>query len=262
MDDREFHPQLGVAAEAAQSVVVPRGVVFDKFSEDLLHPASLMKLLTMYVARRLAPDVSERVTVMEDDLYLGKKVPALRPGDSLSMEDLFFLSALPSHNGAARILARAAGRSLVVGPPDRSYAEFVDAMGEQTKAWGWDGAVVGCASGLNPDSRLSASWVTQLMLRIYEEDPWLLRVLGTPDRSVAISGRAPQTTLVHHTLKPSGVMNADGFLAGKTGTIRGTYGSVAVLEAEANGEIRCTTVLRSTPEADRYKDLRTIRRYT
>lgn len=248
-----------VVCESAESIVQGTIPCFEKDADTLRHPASLVKLLTMYVARRVQPNTDQQVRVLATDEFHGKKHPKLLPDDVLSLADLYYLAALPSHNAAARILARASspcgGKS-----SENAYECFLGEMRGQMEAWNWDGAVVACASGLRPESRLTARWINQLLFRIHHEDEWLLGVLGSQERTVNITGPNPRSIRVAHTLASHASELPPHLVAGKTGTIGGKYGSLALLTMEPDNVPRATTILRSAPENMRYADLRAILR--
>jgi len=248
------------AAEGVHSVTASGDVRCSDNADILLHPASTLKLLTAYVAlRNLGHSaLGNMVLVHEEDRYEGRKAPKFQLGAGISVEDLFYLLALSSHNGAARILARYAGELATGARAGKAYGAFLGMMRSQVSEWGWKGAQIECAAGLAPGSRLTALWLCELMLRLAETEPWLLSVLGSSSRRVEISHATCDSIVVEHTISGAQRESLDGFVAGKTGTIAGTYGSLVVLSKSQRGKLLSTAVLRAVPAEARFADAAVI----
>ena len=232
-------------------------VLYGKNADEPKIPASITKVMTGYIVRETITDerLDELVTVASSDGLTGSGTsPELFDGDQISYRDLLYLLMLPSHNAAARILARAVGDQLS-GAGDGAE-KFMARMMSAGTNWGWTGHNFQEPSGLSNQNRLSANQIAELMLRCHDEDPVLTGIMGSMTRQVNIVGANARTVVAVHTIDPLGEVKYPEWIAGKTGALNGV-GNVAILVNEG-GETRCVVTLRSTPLSTRFYDARRI----
>lgn len=96
-------------------------VIFEQNADQIRPLASLSKLMTAMVFYEHNPGWNEFVTIIESDNIGGAGLP-LKPGDIISVKDLFYATLVGSKNNAARALMRSTGLS---------EEEFVRQMNEK-----------------------------------------------------------------------------------------------------------------------------------
>ena len=84
--------------------------IYNKDGDKKMYPASMTKLMTVYVALLNLKDLSEEVVIVNEDikgLYEKRaSMAGFRVNDKVSVEDLFYGALLPSGADAAKTLAR------------------------------------------------------------------------------------------------------------------------------------------------------------
>lgn len=245
-----------VASESAVRMSAD-GILFGKDPHTPKSPASITKVLSGYTARQVVGDarLDETVTVLESDVLTGTGTsPQLLDGDQITWRDLFHLMMLPSHNAAARVVARAVGSELSGGgtPIER----FITAMNAHVTAWAWEGSEFFDPTGMDTRNRMSAAQAAELMLRCHDEDAFLTATMGKLTHTVAVQGPNARNITVTHTINPSSRVALPEFLAGKTGTWAGS-GSVATL-VETGGTVESVVTMRVVPAENRLRDVRRI----
>ncbi|NAZ17881.1 hypothetical protein GT020_17710 [Glutamicibacter soli] len=229
---------------------------FEKNADTLDIPASMTKMLTMWLARQTITDarLDEAVILTSDDALDGS-TPQLQAGDVITFRDLFYLAALPSHNVASELLANRVGAELPgsAAPRDR----FIAAMNSTVQGWGWTGANFVTASGLSTANKATPRQMAQLLWRIHDEDTTLLGIMGELSRTVNITGANARTFSVDHSIPVNGNPGFPEFVAGKTGTLNNIVGNVAMM-VETRGVRRVLVTMGALPVGDRYPDARRI----
>jgi D-alanyl-D-alanine endopeptidase (penicillin-binding protein 7) len=118
-------PSPAVTARAAVSIDAGSGqVLYQKNPQQVRSLASLTKLMTALVFLDHNPDWSKTITMERDDNVGGATVD-LRPGEQVSVRDLFAAMLIGSKNNAVLALVRASGLSQV---------DFVAEMNERAAA--------------------------------------------------------------------------------------------------------------------------------
>lgn len=92
---------------------VPSPVVNSKAPQTKIAPASCTKVLTAIVLLESGMKLDETITLKESDIQSGSG-PVFTAGEKISVLDALYLMMLPSSNTAAKAVARAAGKSIVM----------------------------------------------------------------------------------------------------------------------------------------------------
>lgn len=230
---------------------------FSKNPDTLTVPGSVIKLATALVARNSITDamLDNLVVVTAADMH-PPTTAGLQAGDVISWRDLFYGLLVPSGNDAALAMARLIGDAL---PSPGGVARFLGEMNSQLAAWGMAGAVAGSPHGVDTTTRLSARHAAQLMTRTMG-DSFLRAVCGTLTRAITITGANARAYSVVHTINPSGTVQFPEFIAGKTGTMEGSY-SCVMAWSNAGGGYEITAVMGSQTSNGRFEDLRSVMDY-
>jgi D-alanyl-D-alanine carboxypeptidase len=179
---RNFMMILGLGVLAACSTPEPSGAapfaalvvdartgetLYEKNADARLHPASLTKMLTLYIAF----DAIERGEITPDTIVTVSKHAAseppsrlgLKPGQKIAMRYLIRAAAIKSANDAATAIGEAIGGS---------EAKFAARMNRTAKALGMTSSSFKNANGLTRDGHLTtARDMTTLGRRLFYDFP-------------------------------------------------------------------------------------------
>lgn len=210
-------------------------VMLQRNSQDRLPTASLAKIMTAVVVLERA-DPEEQVPVTRDDFVEGSAM-GLRPGDTLTVEQLLWGMLLPSGNDAAAALARHVGGG--------SVGAFVEMMNEKARALGLTDTNFTNPHGLDSPAQYTTALDVARLTRHALGFPLFRQIVGTREYTV----RANRTFALESTnplLQPSsGVQGVTGV---KTGTTdRG--GASLVASAERDGRRLLVVVLGASDRA-------------
>lgn len=164
------------------ATVDDRGELLASFRADRPEQlASVTKVLTCFLARKLVPDNELDDLIGVAPQYVPERttrVPVVTPGDSLSWRDAFHGSLMVSHNQITDTIAHHAG--LLLNPESETpIDDFVAHMNATARDdYGWDEAVFTTPQG-RYDSILTPRHTCQLLLKVADEDPWLTSVMST-----------------------------------------------------------------------------------
>lgn len=249
----------GAPAIASKEAILMRAdgsTDFEKNADVLDIPASMTKMLTMWLARQTITDarLDENVTLNESDTLTGS-TPQLQAGDALTFRELIYMAALPSHNVASELLANRVGGELPGAGAPRD--KFIAAMNATVQGWGWTGANFVSASGLGTANKATPRQMAQLLWRIHDEDTTLLGIMGELTHTVTITGANARTFNISHSIPVNGDPGFPEFVSGKTGTLTNIIGNVAMM-VSTRGVKRVLVTMGALPVNDRYPDARRI----
>lgn len=140
-----------ISSHAAIAINAKNGeVLFAKAAEDQKYPASLTKLMTLYVALLDQKDLSQEVE-LTSDVFTGLAEKDLatagfQVGDKVTVEDLMYATILPSGADAARALA------IVTSGSEEA---FVERMNEEAAALGMRGTYFVNVTGAHDPKHVS-----------------------------------------------------------------------------------------------------------
>jgi D-alanyl-D-alanine endopeptidase (penicillin-binding protein 7) len=170
---------------ASQSVLIMDAssgkTLFARNAEIVTPIASITKLMTAMVVLDRGLDMHQTVTISEDDVDSLKFTSSrLRPGSTLTREQLILLALMSSENRAATAL----GRTYPGGMP-----AFVAAMNAKAKTLGMTDSRFNDPSGLSPQNVSSAPDLARLVKAAHDYP--VIREYSTRDRAqVTVLGRS------------------------------------------------------------------------
>lgn len=148
--------------------------VFSKDGDKKMYPASMTKLMTVYVALLNLKDLSEEVVIVNEDikgLYEKRaSMAGFRVNDKVSVEDLFYGALLPSGADAAKTLAR-----IVSG----SEKKFVKLMNKTAKDLGMNNTNFTNTEGLHDDNHYSTTNDISLLMQQAVQHLELKEIMST-----------------------------------------------------------------------------------
>lgn len=127
-------------------------IVAEKNVDEKLYPASLTKIVTAMVALNNVSDLSETTTVSKQshDILLGTgaQIAQLKVGDSITVEDLLYLTLVHSACDATEVLAEYVGGT---------REKFVEMMNEYVESLGCENTHFTNPDGLHDDNHYTTA---------------------------------------------------------------------------------------------------------
>jgi len=180
-----WHAGAGRAAPYAAMVMDARDgrVLYERNADARLHPASLTKMMTLYVAfdaiERGEISVDQMVTISANAARERPSKLGLRAGQKISLRHLIRAAALRSANDAATAIGEAISGS---------EAAFADRMTRTARALGMTSTTFRNAHGLTADGHLStARDMTVLGRRLIYDFPDYYGIFGRIEDSAGIA---------------------------------------------------------------------------
>lgn len=222
-------------------------VLFSKNSQAVLPIASITKLMTAMVVAEQALDLSEPITVSEQDVDTEKGSRSrLKVGTQLTRGEMLHLALMSSENRAAHAL----GRSYPGG-----LQAFVAAMNETAQRLGMADTRYVEPTGLSSQNRSSAHDLTLLVKAAYDYP--LIRELSTsPQAEFPVGSRSQQFS------NTNGLVRNPAWDIGlqKTGYIA-EAGRCLVMQAQLTGRKLIMVLLDSAGKYSRIGDAERIRKW-
>ncbi len=222
-------------------------VLFSKNSQAVLPIASITKLMTAMVVAEQALDLSEPITVSEQDIDTEKGSRSrLKVGTQLTRGEMLHLALMSSENRAAHAL----GRSYPGGLP-----AFVSAMNETAQRLGMTDTRYVEPTGLSSQNRSSAHDLSLLVKAAYGYP--LIRELSTsPQADFPVGSRSQQFN------NTNGLVRNPAWEIGlqKTGYIA-EAGRCLVMQAQLTGRKLIMVLLDSAGKYSRIGDAERIRKW-
>src|SRR6056297_1596048 len=200
------------SARAAYVVDVTTGtVLLNKNADTPLPPASMSKLMTLYVAfeavRSGRLSLDERLPVSRHAMSYGGSTMFLDTTDRVRVEDLLRGIIVLSGNDACAVIAEALS-------PDGTEAGFARYMTQRAQAMGMTNSVFRNASGWPADGHVMSMRDLGLLSRhIIEDFPEFYEMFA--EREYRFDGRAPSNIYNRNPLLGLGI-GADGLKTGHT----------------------------------------------
>jgi D-alanyl-D-alanine endopeptidase (penicillin-binding protein 7) len=238
------------ALKSSSALVIDQSsgvVLFEKNADAQLPIASITKLMTAMVALDAKPNLSETLTISQDELDVVKGTHSrLRVGTQLTREEMLRLALMASENRAAAVLSRyyLGGRE-----------EFVAAMNRKAAALGLTDTHFEDPTGLTASNVSSARDLTKLVAAAHSY-PLIREFSTTSEYQVTVAGRP---TAFHNT--NSLVRNDDWEIGlSKTGYIN-EAGKCLVMQAWLNNKPLIIVLLDSWGKQTRIADANRIKRW-
>ncbi|WP_338548673.1 D-alanyl-D-alanine carboxypeptidase family protein [Roseovarius phycicola] len=200
------------SAKSAFVVDVGTGtVLLAKNADEPLPPASMSKLMTLYVAfealREGRLSMSETLSVSQQAMSYGGSTMFLDTTDKVTVEDLLRGIIVLSGNDACVVIAEALS-------PDGTEAGFARFMTQRAQKMGMTNSTFTNSNGWpNADHKMSMRDLALLARRIIEDFPEYYPMFA--ETEFAFDGRAPQNTQNRNPLLKAGI-GADGLKTGHT----------------------------------------------
>jgi len=155
-------------------------ILYGKNAGAVTPIASITKLMTAMVVLDSKPDLNEIITISSEDMdYLRGTHSRLKPGASLSRDELLRVALMASENRAAAAL----GRSYPGG-----FDTFVRAMNHKAQMLGMNDSRFGDATGLSSANVSSAADLVKLVRAAHQYE--LIRAYTTlTEHEVNVGGR-------------------------------------------------------------------------
>lgn len=207
-----FSPDEDLTARAAVLMDAATGKILYQKDPDLrLPPASTTKVMTAILALESGRKLTETLTVSKT----ATRVPAtklyLRPGQSLTIEDLLYAIMLSSANDASMVLAEGIGGSV---------EHFADLMTKRATELGAANSHFANPHGLTAVDHFSTARDLAVLFRYAMRNPTFREVVQTKISSVSSNTIVKKKTVArrisvrnHNRL----LWNFDGAIGGKTG---------------------------------------------
>lgn len=173
-------------------------VLFEKDIGRRMRIASTTKIMTALVALECAR-LTDTITVTQDHMVEGSSM-YLKPGETVTVEELLYGLMLCSGNDAALALADCCGGLEV----------FVQAMNEKAAALGMKDTSFANPNGLDDENHYSTAYDMALLAAYAAEDPTFRRICST--RTATVGGR----TMTNHNKLLTQVEGCIGMKTGYT----------------------------------------------
>ncbi|MFC5475361.1 D-alanyl-D-alanine endopeptidase [Paraherbaspirillum soli] len=222
-------------------------VLLDKNSQVALPIASLTKLMTSLVVVEAKQDMSEVLSVTDEDIDREKHSSSrLRVGSELTRADMLHIALMSSENRAASTL----GRHYPGGLP-----AFVEAMNAKAKALGMTDTHYVDSTGLSHLNVASARDLSKLVLAAYQH-PVIRQYSTDPKYLVEPGGRPLQYSNSNH------LVDNPGWQIGlqKTGYIN-EAGRCLVMQTTIEGRQIVMVLLDSRGKNSRQADADRVRKW-
>lgn len=172
-------------------------VVLRQDPDRLLPIASLTKLVTAVIARRLIPDTA-RITITESIMATYGNTADFKAGETFTAADLLYPLLMVSSNDAAEAYAQYYGR-----------AAFIQAMNDFTQSIGAYRTYFADPSGLDPENVSTADDMALILDWIRKNDPAI----------IAVTALKEETIRYHTWVNPTNFLSWSYYMGGKNGYI-------------------------------------------
>lgn len=260
--DRELRSDAAILIDAAN-----QKVLYQKNADDKEYPASLTKMMTLYVALENNKDLDRVVTVPNAAFNsLSEKDAAtagLIPGETVPFKDLLYAMILPSGADAAKSIA------LITSG---SEEDFVQKMNDTAKELGMKNTYFTNVTGLsNPKQVTSAADLGKFLLEAMKNQSFQ-EILTTYQYTTSPSAQHADGIDLSHTISKNleefkSLFNGKSYeiIGGKTGFTTEAGLCLASVAKSSNGDTVIAVTLHALGDANNYypvfKDAATLYDY-
>lgn len=249
--DRPTHTVRKLSLRSAAALVQDADtgeVLYDKNASTVTPIASITKLMTAMVVLDAGVDLNENITISTEDMdTLRGTHSRLKPGASLSRDELLRLALMSSENRAAAALARTTY-------PDGIKA-FLRAMNRKAQMLGMHDTHFDDATGLSSGNVASAEDLAK-MVRAAHRYELIRKYTTTTGHDVEVAGRQ----LAYHNTNRLVANESWNIGLSKTG-FTSDAGRCLVLQAELVGRQVIIVLLDSWGKLTRIGDANRIKRW-
>lgn len=233
-----------------------RETLYAKDVNIQVHPASLTKVMTAYVALKYGNP--EQTLVAGSDVYVtesGAQKLGLKEGDKMSLSDALKILLIYSANDVANMIA-----SNISGSID----EFVSLMNEEALRIGATNTHFENPNGLTADEHYSTAYDMYLIFNAAMGDERFKEIIATTDYAITyydskgneITKEVSNTNLYLKGDKqpPSGVT----VIGGKTGTTNAAGHCLILFARDSRSKPYIAVIMRDTDNASLYSDMTSL----
>lgn len=237
-----------MARSAFVADVATGKVLYSKDPHRVRSIASLTKLVTAMVFLDSHPDLSQTMTVLEEDQDHETK-PVFPTGETLTLEQVLRTMLVGSVNSSANMLARATG----------GREAFVQKMNAKAKTFRLKTPVFVDPSGLDPDNRASAADVAALLSEAVAYDK-IREFSKQPSVDVQIAGTSKVYHVKSTNLLLTSYLNAKPYqiVCAKTGTLPQAGFNMAQVTSNEQGHQIVAVELGSSDTFSRFQDIKVL----
>ena len=189
--------------------------------QDKLYPASITKLLSVYVLLQYMDPadtvvVGDALTLVQPD----SSVANLVEGDVLTVGQLIEAMMMPSGNDAAQTAAVAAGRTIAGNSgltPEEASQVFVAEMNKQAVAMGMSGSHFANADGFHHDDHYTTMADLTILATKVLADPTIVSYTSMVEDTVTLQGREEEWKNTNFLLNPGYEAHIPATIGLKTG---------------------------------------------
>ncbi len=238
---------LGPVVQSQGAIVVDAksgALLYEKESSTQHVLASITKLMTMLVFLESEPDLTQRVTMEEEDDREGGD-DFIRPGESATLEHFLRASLLASANNATIVLSNHAGLS-----PEA----FVERMNAKAQELGMHDTHFVEPTGLDPQNISTPRDIVRLLNAVRSEER-ITDIAGLSQSSIRVfpSGITRRVFSTNHLL--GSIIYVD---YGKTGYLDESLYNVATAVYTATGHQLFIVVFGAPTDEDRVQDAKNL----
>lgn len=254
-EEEQSDPQVNAEA-AAVFGIDDQAVLFQKQAFERLYPASITKVMTALVALKYG-NLEDMVTVGEEAVITeaGASLCNIKPGDTLTMEQLLYGLMLPSGNDAgASIAVHMAG----------SMDGFSEMMNREARALGATDSHFLNPHGLHDENHYTTSYDLYLIFNEAYRYPEFRKIIGTKEYAVSYTdgeGNEKSQTwknsnryLTGERETPAGLT----VLGGKTGTTQAAGYCLIMVSENSDGRDYISVVLKAGSRPNLYDNMTNI----
>lgn len=253
----EDQSDTGVDAEAAAVFGINgQEVFFQKNAFEKLYPASITKVMTALIALKYG-NLEDRVTVGEETVITeaGATLCHVKPGETMTMEQLLYGLMLPSGNDAgAAIAVHMAG----------SIEAFSDLMNREARAVGATDTHFVNPHGLHDENHYTTAYDLYLIFNEALKYPEFRTIIHTTSYTADYtdaSGNAKSQTWKNSNRYLTGERETpDGLtaLGGKTGTTKAAGYCLIMASEDTGGNDYISVVLKAGSRPNLYDNMTNI----
>lgn len=235
-------------------------ILYKRYSDVTVRPASLTKMMTLLVAWEQTKDRQDELVSLTKEMIevpKGSSSANLNAGDKVSIKDLYYGMMLPSGNDAAKALAY-----VVSG----NEANFALLMNDKAKELGMTKSSFKNAHGFDADGHYTTPYDLALLCEVICENEELVKIFSSVKYTMTIYPKgdmnAPSQQTVYNTnnmINKNRAEYLDGFKGIKTGYTN-LAGNCLAGYYEKDGR-RLVAIVANCEGGKRDSDMRTLITY-
>lgn len=235
-------------------------ILYKRYSDVAIRPASMTKMMTLLVAWEQTKDRQDEIVSLTKEMIevpKGSSSANLNTGDKVSIKDLFYGMMLPSGNDAAKALA------YIVSGNEQNFALL---MNDKAKELGMNKSSFKNAHGFDADGHFTTPYDLALLCEELCENEELVKIFSSVKYTMTVYPKGDMNAPTQQTVYNTNVMinkNSaeyfDGFKGIKTGYTN-LAGNCLAGYYEKDGKRMVAVVANSEPTM-RDKDMRALLNY-